>query len=227
MPLLPSGLRHRVVRAYWELRWRRDDPGGPWLDRDVSAEIVQAVDSGWFAAGSPALDVGCGRGDVAAWLAGRGFPTVGVDIAPSAIVLARETHGEDPGQLEFLTIDVCNDPLPDRRFGVIIDRGCFHQLDTRDREAFARNVAIAAAPDAHLLMFVKAFRDGVPIGDRDERDRRTREVEDAFASYFAIDRIRETHLDHLGTLPGLVFWMSRRGESGQDCQDLPRINRSD
>ncbi|MBK6316735.1 MAG: class I SAM-dependent methyltransferase [Blastocatellia bacterium] len=212
MPLLPTGMRRRFVRAYWELRWKQDDPGGPWLDRDVSADIVQAVDGGWFAAGSPAIDVGCGRGDVAAWLASRGFPTVGVDIAPSAIALARKTHGEVPGQLEFVAADVCAEPLPDRRFGVFIDRGCFHQLDTRDRESFARNVAIAAAPGARFLLFVKAFRDGVPIGDPDERDRRTREVEDVFAGSFTIDRIRETHLDRFATLPGLVFWMTRRGE---------------
>ena len=73
-------------------------------------------------------------------------------------------------------------------------------------------LAIAAAPGARFLLFVKAFRDGVPIGDPDERDRRTREVEDVFAGSFTIDRIRETHLDRIATLPGLVFWMTRRGE---------------
>lgn len=210
LPLLPEGPRRRLLRAYWESRWKQDDPGGPWLDRDISAEIVEAVDDGWFAAGSPAVDLGCGRGDVAAWLAGRGFPSVGVDIAPSAIELAKRTHGEMPGKLEFLASDVCADPIPGGQFGVLVDRGCFHQLDARDRGDYARNLATAAAPDARFLLFVKAFRDGVPVGDPDERDRRTREVADVFASSFTIDRIAETTLDRRATLPGLVIWLIRR-----------------
>ena len=210
MPVLPAGLRSRFQRAYWESRWKHDDPGALWLDREVSAEIVEAVDDGWFAAGSPAIDLGCGRGDVAAWLAGRGFPSIGVDIAPSAIELAKKTHRETPGQLEFLASDVCVDPIPGCQFGVLVDRGCFHQLDARDRGAYARNLAIAAAPDARFLLFVKAFRDGVPVGDPGELDRRTREVEGAFASSFAIDRIAETTLDRRATLPGLVFRLTRR-----------------
>lgn len=212
MPVLPAGLRSRFQRVYWESRWRQDDPGGPWLDRDVSAEIVTAVDDGWFAAGSPAMDLGCGRGDVAAWLAGRGFPSIGVDIAPSAIDLAKRTHGETPGQLEFLAADVCAAPIPGCQFGILVDRGCFHQLDARDRGAYARNLATAAAPDARFLLFVKAFRNGVPVGDQGELDRRTREVEGAFASSFSIDRVAETHLDRRATLPGLVFWLTRREE---------------
>lgn len=209
MPLLPEGPRRRFLRAYWESRWKQDDPGGAWLDRDVSAEIVEAVDDGWFESGARAIDLGCGRGDVAAWLAGRGFPSLGVDIAPAAIALARRTHGERPGQLEFLAADVCAEPIPDRRFGVLVDRGCFHQLDARDWNAYAGNLSIAAAPNARFLVFVKAFRDGRPVG---ERDRRTRDLEDAFGGAFTIDRIADTHLDRHGTLPGLVFWLTRRGE---------------
>ena len=212
VPLLPEGPRRRVLRAYWEARWKQDDPGGPWLDRDVSAEIVEAVDDGWFAAGAPAIDLGCGRGDVAAWLAGRGFPSLGLDIAPAAIDLARRTHGEVPGQLEFRAADVCAEPFPGDGFGVLVDRGCFHQLDVRDRDTYASNLALAAAPRARFLLFVKAFRDGVRVGDPDESQRRTGEVEDVFAGSFTIDRVAETFLDRHATLAGLAFWMTRRRE---------------
>lgn len=211
-PLLPAGLRRRFMRAYWDSRWRLDDPAIPWLDRDVSAEIVAAVDEGWFAAGVPAIDLGCGRGDVAAWLAGRGFPSVGVDIAPSAIALARRTHREQKGRLEYLAVDVCADALPDTRFGVLVDRGCFHQLDVHDREAYARKLAFAAAPHARFLLFVKAFREGQPAGDPVERERATQMVEQTFSFAFLIERVGETTLNRPGTLPGLVFWMTRKDE---------------
>jgi len=209
-PLLPAGLRRRAEHAYWDRRWSENDHAAPWLDRDVSAEIVGAVDDGWFVAGVPAVDLGCGSGDVAAWLAGRGFPTVGVDIAPSAVALARKTHGEIPGRLAFLVADVCDGPVPGRGFGVLVDRGCFHQLDPRDRAAYAANLAAASAPNARFLLFVKAFRDGRQVGDPEERAHWTREVEQAFAGDFTIERSAEVALDRRATLPGLVFWLTRR-----------------
>lgn len=210
IPLLPARMRRSLERAYWESRWKEEDPNAPWMDRDVSPEIVEAVDDGWFVSGTPAIDLGCGRGDVAAWLAGRGFPTVGVDIAPSAVACANRIHGEIPGRLEFLVADVCTGLLPDRGFGVFVDRGCFHQLDRRDRESYARNLGRAATPNARFLLFVMAFRDGQPTDDPKERARRTSEVERVFGRDFSIDRVAATHLDRNATLPGLVFWMTRR-----------------
>ena len=212
IPLLPARIRRRLERAWWESRWKEDVPTAPWMDRDVSPEVVEAVDDGWFVSGTPAIDLGCGRGDVAAWLSGRGFPAVGIDIAPSAVAHARRIHGEVPGRLEFVVVDVCTGLLPDRGFGVLVDRGCFHQLDGRDREPYASNVRVAAAPNARFLLFVKAFRDGRPIDDPEERARHTREVEGVFGRDFTIDRVATTHLDRKAALPGLVFWMTRRGE---------------
>src|SRR5688572_1020675 len=37
-------------------------------------------------------DVGCGPGHVAAYLAGRGVPVVGVDLSPAMVEVARRRH---------------------------------------------------------------------------------------------------------------------------------------
>ena len=109
----------------------------PWLGRGISKEITAAVEDGWFAPGAPALDIGCGQGEVAGWLAEHGHPTIGFDIAPAVIARARASNGEVPGRLEFHVLDVCGDPLPDWQFRILIDRGCLHQLISNDYPATA------------------------------------------------------------------------------------------
>src|SRR6185503_4164631 len=50
--------------------------------------LIQVVDSGELPVGR-ALDVGCGTGTNAIWLAQRGYDVLGVDLAPLAIQKAR------------------------------------------------------------------------------------------------------------------------------------------
>jgi 2-polyprenyl-3-methyl-5-hydroxy-6-metoxy-1,4-benzoquinol methylase len=45
----------------------------------IPQEVQDAVDSGWFSPGSSALDIGCGMGEIAAWLAQQGFNVLGID----------------------------------------------------------------------------------------------------------------------------------------------------
>lgn len=204
-------------RAFWEWRWSRSDFAAPWLGRGVSAEVVAAVEQGWFRRDAPALDIGCGEGDVAAWLAARGFPSLGVDIAPSAITRARERFDGAPGRLEFLALDVCHDPLPERGFGVLVDRGCFHQIPADWTDAYVRNISRVAAIDARMLLFVRAFRDGGRPNDGAERAQVTEHVRASLSPAFEIVRSELTWLDRFGgarpdeALPGLCFWLERTG----------------
>lgn len=60
-------------------------------------------------AGAPIADVGCGPGYAVAYLAARGRPVVGLDLAPAMVALARERHpGTDVREGSILSL-----PLPD------------------------------------------------------------------------------------------------------------------
>jgi SAM-dependent methyltransferase len=216
--LIPNDVaqrRHRK-RTIWEAKWSQPGYAPPWLGRGVSDEIVAAVESRWFAPGSYALDIGCGEGAVAGWLAEHGFPTVGLDIAPSAIARARKHCAGGAGTPEFLALDICEAPPPDRQYAVIVDRGCLHQIFPVDWPSYLENVVKVAAPGARMLLYMKAFRNGIPTGDPAERRRVIGEVEQALGSHFTTIRHALTSLDpHDGTLrkrglPGMVFWLVRR-----------------
>ncbi|MFN0151734.1 MAG: class I SAM-dependent methyltransferase [bacterium] len=213
-------LNRASKRRYWEEAWGRDDYAPPWLGRGVAAEVVAAVRDGWFARGGAALDIGCGQGEIVAWLAEQGFDVVGVDISEAALARgralvgasrareassanrassARSTNGA--ARAEFRRVDICA-PAPSslepNRFAILIDRGCFHQIADEDLPAFAANVVRVAAPDARFLLFVKAFR-GAAAGDAGdaaaERARHIARVEGALGAAFAIERVTDTALD--------------------------------
>jgi SAM-dependent methyltransferase len=223
--------RRRAQRAAWEAMWGREDFAPPWLGRGTSREVVAAVEQGWFPAGAAVLDVGCGQGELAAWLAGQGFRVLGLDIAASAIARAQAQYGSLPG-VEFLRHDICAQKPPGGEYRVLIDRGCFHGIADEDALAYARNLAAAAAPDARLLLFVKAYRGGT-VGDPAERARQTDKVVRALASDFEIQRVADTYLDPFDgqgpgeALPGMVFWLVRAGAGrlapapGQPAEGTP------
>jgi SAM-dependent methyltransferase len=85
------------------------------------------------------LEVGCGTGTNAIYLAEHGFDVVGVDVAPVAIENAR---GKAHGRCRFETVDFLNESPPGGPFQFVFDRGCFHTFDNdQERARFAQNVA--------------------------------------------------------------------------------------
>lgn len=204
--------------SFWEQRWASDYFSPRWAHRGVSPEIVDAVTTGWFPSGAPVLDIGCGLGEVAAWFAKQGHETLGFDVAPTAIFRAKEMHSPLPPQLEFTTLDATRDPLPNRQFRILIDRGCLHTIPPALVATYTRNIASVAAPGARMLLFIKAFRHGKPFGDPGETEMHVNIVSNAYAGKFNVERYAPTDLGHGGPqprrpLPGLVFWLVAPGRN--------------
>jgi len=122
----------------------------PWDSPEADPELIDLVVKRPVSKGR-ALEVGCGTGTNALWLAARGFDVHGVDIAPLAIERAQaKTAAAKPtqGTLKFETRDFLNGPeLAQGSYDFVFDRGCFHVFDeAQDRTKFAERVAKLLAP---------------------------------------------------------------------------------
>lgn len=151
-----SRLLPRREDPRWERNWSRS-PRHHWELEAVSRHFVEALEAGWLKPGDRCLDVGCGLGHSAAWLASRGLRVTGVDIAESAIRSARTRHAATPG-LVFRTLDVtapCDDLGP---FEAIIDRGCLHVIPPPGRPGYFANVARWLAPGGVFLVQHRAVK---------------------------------------------------------------------
>jgi SAM-dependent methyltransferase len=123
-------------------------------DRGVpTAELVELV-IGTSAPGK-ALDIGCGTGTDAIYLAQQGWDVTGVDMVPKALALARRKAAVAGASPRFLQGDVTRL----RDFGVgdgyslLLDFGCFHTLPPDRRDAYVESVSEVAAPGAMFLLF--------------------------------------------------------------------------
>ncbi len=128
----------------------------PWDSDTADQTLVAFVRSGAVAPGR-ALDIGCGTGTHALWLASQGFDVVGIDIAPRAIELARAkaAAAPAPAAVRFAVLDILAS-LPDGGpFDFVFDRGVFHVFDTADdRARFAAQVARCLAPAGQWLSLI-------------------------------------------------------------------------
>ena len=88
------------------------------------------------------LDIGCGTGENAIWLARHGFDVLGCDLSETAINRAREKALKRKVSCAFQVADYLNDSIEEAPFGFIFDRGCFHGLDDREKRIlFVQHVA--------------------------------------------------------------------------------------
>lgn len=87
----------------------------------VQPRILQVIDCLTLVPGSRILDLGCGTGDIAIWLASRGYAVYGIDIASSAIAWAKEKAHSQAVQVEFTVGRVVElSPYPNGFFHLVI-----------------------------------------------------------------------------------------------------------
>ncbi len=87
------------------------------------------------------VDLGCGAGSYAVWLASRGFRMTGVDISPKAIELAESLAGRMGVSCRFMTGDLLGDPGHlEQSFDFAYDWEVLHHVFPQDRQKYVRNV---------------------------------------------------------------------------------------
>ena len=116
--------------------------------------------TGWRPAHGTVLDIGCGLGEVAAWFSERTYATVAIDIAESAVRKGRTMHVHLPSPPEYLALAIAPDDRLTGNTTFLSIVAALHQIPREEIPNYVRNISYVAAPDARMLLFVKAFRDG-------------------------------------------------------------------
>jgi SAM-dependent methyltransferase len=145
--MIPYGLMYRLGLAPWERRdveqsWRPvlEGPGAPEQGR--------------------ALDVGCGSGRDAVYLAKRGWRVTAVDFVEKALASAEKRAAQEGVEVQWVRGEVAElarlglEP----GYSLLYDFGCIHGLPDSARRGVAAGLTELAAPGATLLML--AFRAG-------------------------------------------------------------------
>jgi SAM-dependent methyltransferase len=122
----------------FEERYKSGDT--PW-DHDMpDTNLVDMVEHRPIP-GCRALDIGCGTGSNAIWLARRNFVVTGCDLSQTAINIASKKASGAKLDCTFLVADFMENQIPGTPFGFVFDRGCLHSVAAGNaRRQFAENV---------------------------------------------------------------------------------------
>jgi len=145
--VLPYGLLYRLGFA-------------PWERRDIAQSWRPVLDRAGAPAAGRALDVGCGSGHDAVYLAKRGWRVTGVDSVEKALANARRRAIEEGVEVQWIKGDVAELGRLGLQPGydILYDFGCIHGLSDADRNGAAAGLTQLAAPGATLL--ITAFKAG-------------------------------------------------------------------
>lgn len=122
----------------FEERYRTGDT--PWDHDTPDTNLINMVSHRPIAQ-CKALDIGCGTGSNAIWLAGQQFTVTGCDISQTAIEIARTKASGSHADCSFIVADFLADSIPGSPFGFVFDRGCLHSFGTaEERMQFSENV---------------------------------------------------------------------------------------
>src|SRR6202022_1538635 len=132
----------------------------PWDTQAPKENVIGWQTRGWVH--GDVLDIGCGLGDNAVYLAKNGHKVTGLDISPPALITA-ERRAKDAGvDVTFAVADSTKLDGYTDAFDTVIDSGLFHSLDDEGRRRYVAAVHRATRSGATLLL--SCFSDTHPAG---------------------------------------------------------------
>ena len=144
----------RRAGARWDASYV--DGPAPWDIGAPQPAIQRLADEGAFA--GAVLDAGCGTGEHALLLASLGLGVVGVDVAETALSIAREKATDRGIDADFVLADALRLDRLGRVFETVLDCGLFHTFDGDERRDYVTSLASVTGPGAnvHVLCFSDA-----------------------------------------------------------------------
>ena len=195
-PRVLYNVGYRWFRMPWEIGPRQ--------------ELVELVHAGRLPPGR-AVDLGCGTGANAVFLAQHDFDVTGIDFAPAALAKATAKATAAGVHIQFIEDDLTALRHRLGSFDLLVDYGTLDDLSPANRARYTDNIIPLAGPEARFLLW--CFQWPPRRLDRWLRFQPITpgEVEQRFGHAFAIERIAGTDTPQPRRLiPGFAAYLMTR-----------------
>jgi SAM-dependent methyltransferase len=134
------------------------DGPAPWDTGRPQPAVVRLAAEGGFA--GAVLDAGCGTGENTLCVAALGLPVLGVDVAETALAIARKKADERGIEVDFAAADALHLERLGRTFDTVLDAGLFHTFDSGEWPEYV--ASLASATEHGGTLYVLCFSDEGP-----------------------------------------------------------------
>ena len=163
----------------------------PWDIGKPQPEIVKLAETGEIQ--GTVIDVGCGTGENALFLAELGHEVWGVDSSTLAIRKAKAKMKSRGVKVDFLNHDALELQTLKHKFDSAIDSGLFHVFGDDERKLFAKSLASALKPSGTYYMM--CFSEKEPADWGGPRRVTQREIRNTFRSGWKVNYIKEARFE--------------------------------
>jgi SAM-dependent methyltransferase len=140
----------------WDASYQ--DGPAPWDIGRPQPAIARVAAEGRFV--GAVLDAGCGTGEHSLLIASLGLPVLGVDVAETALAMARQKAAERGSAAEFVAADAFHLDRLARKFQTVLDCGLFHTFEGDERVEYVTSLAAVTEPGG--TVYVLCFSDAGP-----------------------------------------------------------------
>lgn len=182
----------------------------PWDSGLVERELRRLVEAEALPRGRT-LELGCGTGTNAVYLAERGFEVTAVDFAAGAVAAAEARAARAGVRITFVCTDVSRLDALAEPFDFVFDRGCYHCLRREGALAgYLRTLERLTRPGSRVLLMA-----GNPDAAEQGGPPRVTAAElcHDFERRFRLERLAACRFEDAGGVEGPLAWsllMTRR-----------------
>jgi SAM-dependent methyltransferase len=175
----------------WDERYRTGDT--PWDTGRPSSELQRVIAEEQI---QPylAIELGCGTGSNAVWLAMQDYEVTAADLSPLAIAQARERAEGVGARVRFLVADVLAPPDLGGPYQFFFDRGCYHVVRRESAAKYLDTLKAITQPGTLGLVLTgnarEAHEPGPPVVSEEE-------IHQELGQLFEIRWLREIRFDQV------------------------------
>jgi methyl halide transferase len=185
----------------WDERYQSGDL--PWDSGIRSRELARVLEE-YQIAPCRAVELGCGTGTNAVFLAEQGFEVTAFDLSPTAIKLAKRRAEAARVSMRLVLADLVHFDGDVEPFDFIFDRGCYHCTRQVDLAGYRRTLERLSRPGTRYLLFT---------GNANEQNEgpgpprlHEHEIRADLEDLFEFEFLREIRFEDAGGLEGPLGW---------------------
>jgi len=159
----------RTTGLPWDASYQEGP--APWDVGQPQPAVARLAAKGGFA--GAVLDAGCGTGENALHVASLGLLVLAIDVAETALAIARTKAADRGIKVEFASTDALQLERLGRVFQTVLDCGLFHTFDSEERPRYV--ASLASVTEHNGTLYALCFSDvGPDIGPHPVRQKELR-----------------------------------------------------